>query len=255
MSLFYNSTRDNSVKVTASQAILKGLASDGGLFVPEKLPKFDKTMADFSKMSYREVAYEVMKLLLDDFTEEELKNCINRAYDEKFDTDEFTPLVKADGAYYLELFHGSTIAFKDMALSILPHLLTTSAKKNQVKNDIVILTATSGDTGKAALAGFADVEGTKIIVFYPKHGVSPIQEKQMVTQKGKNTYVVGIEGNFDDAQTGVKKMFNDAELASELDAKGFQFSSANSINIGRLVPQIVYYVYAYSRLLANGRDQ
>jgi len=252
MSLFYNSTRDNSVKVTASQAILKGLASDGGLFVPEKLPKFDKTMADFSKMSYREVAYEVMKLLLDDFTEEELKNCINRAYDEKFDTDEFTPLVKADGAYYLELFHGSTIAFKDMALSILPHLLTTSAKKNQVKNDIVILTATSGDTGKAALAGFADVEGTKIIVFYPKHGVSPIQEKQMVTQKGKNTYVVGIKGNFDDAQTGVKKMFNDAELASELDAKGFQFSSANSINIGRLVPQIVYYVYAYSRLLANG---
>ena len=156
------------------------------------------------------------------------------------------------GAYYLELFHGSTIAFKDMALSILPYLLTTSAKKNGVKNEIVILTATSGDTGKAALAGFADVPGTKIIVFYPKHGVSPIQEKQMVTQKGDNTFVVGITGNFDDAQTGVKKMFSDAELAKYMDEKGYQFSSANSINIGRLVPQMVYYVYAYTRLVADG---
>ena len=192
-----------------------------------------------------------MKLFITDFTEEELKNCINKAYDSKFDTDEIAPLVNADGAYFLELFHGATIAFKDMALSILPHLLTTSARKNNIKNDIVILTATSGDTGKAALAGFADVKGTKIIVFYPKHGVSPIQEKQMVTQKGDNTYVVGIEGNFDDAQTGVKTMFGDSELAKELDANGFQFSSANSINIGRLVPQVVYYVYAYTRLLAN----
>ena len=153
----------------------------------------------------------------------------------------------------LELYHGATIAFKDMALSILPHLMTTAAKKNQVKNEIVILTATSGDTGKAAMAGFADVPGTKIIVFYPKHGVSPIQEKQMVTQKGNNTYVVGITGNFDDAQTAVKKMFNDKELEAELDAAGYQFSSANSINIGRLVPQIVYYVYAYTSLVRQGK--
>ena len=252
MSLFYRSTRDDSVKVTASQAILKGLAADGGLYVPEQIPALDKSFEELSKMSYQEVAYEVMKLMLDDFTEEELKNCINKAYDSKFDTKVIAPLVKADGAYYLELFHGSTIAFKDMALSILPHLLITSAKKNNVKNEIVILTATSGDTGKAALAGFADVKGTKIIVFYPKHGVSPIQEKQMVTQKGDNTYVIGINGNFDDAQTGVKKMFGDKELAAQMDKAGYQFSSANSINIGRLVPQVVYYVYAYAKLLENG---
>ena len=252
MSLFYKSTRDDSVKVTASQAILKGLAPDGGLFVPESIPSFDKSLEELSKMSYKEVAYEVMKLMLDDFTEEELKACIDKAYDEKFDTDVIAPLVKADGAYYLELFHGATIAFKDMALSILPHLLITSAKKNDVHNEIVILTATSGDTGKAALAGFADVKGTRIIVFYPKNGVSPIQEKQMVTQKGDNTYVIGIKVNFDDAQTGVKKIFGDKELEKEMAEAGFQFSSANSINIGRLVPQIVYYVYAYTRLLADG---
>ena len=251
MSLLYRSTRSADVKVTASQAILKGLAADGGLYVPESIPALDVSLEELAGMDYREVAYEVMKLFITDFTEEELKNCINKAYDSKFDTDEIAPLVNADGAYFLELFHGATIAFKDMALSILPHLLTTSARKNNIKNDIVILTATSGDTGKAALAGFADVKGTKIIVFYPKHGVSPIQEKQMVTQKGDNTYVVGIEGNFDDAQTGVKTMFGDSELAKELDANGFQFSSANSINIGRLVPQVVYYVYAYTRLLAN----
>ncbi len=252
MSLFYRSTRDDSVKVTASQAILKGLASDGGLFVPDSIPALDKSLEELSKMSYKEVAYEVMKLMLDDFTEEELKDCINKAYDEKFDTEVIAPLVKAEGAYYLELFHGSTIAFKDMALSILPHLLTTSARKNNVENEIVILTATSGDTGKAALAGFADVKGTKIIVFYPKNGVSPIQEKQMVTQKGDNTYVLGIHGNFDDAQTGVKKIFGDKELEKVMNKAGYQFSSANSINIGRLVPQIVYYVYAYARMLADG---
>lgn len=252
MNLMYNSTRNKQETATASQAILKGLATDGGLFVPQSIPALDKTVEELSKMSYQEVAYEVMKLYITDFTEEELKNCINRAYDSKFDTTEIAPMVKKDGAYYLELFHGSTIAFKDMALSILPHLLTTSAKKNGVKNEIVILTATSGDTGKAALAGFADVEGTSIIVFYPKNGVSPIQEKQMITQKGANTKVVGITGNFDDAQSGVKAMFNNKELAERMDKAGYQFSSANSINIGRLVPQIVYYVYAYSRLVKNG---
>ncbi len=233
MEVLYKSTRSHTTPVTASQAILKGLAEDGGLFVPDHIPTLEVSMKELSKMTYQEVAYEVMKLYLTDFTEDELKGCINKAYDKKFDTDVIAPLAYADGAYYLELFHGATIAFKDMALSILPHLMTCSAKKNQVKNEIVILTATSGDTGKAALAGFADVEGTKIIVFYPKNGVSPVQEKQMVTQKGKNTHVVGIHGNFDDAQTGVKKLFGDTELAKEMDAKGYQFSSANSINIGR----------------------
>lgn len=252
MDLLYKSTRNESETVTASQAILKGLADDGGLFVPSFIPKLSVSVEELSKMSYKEVAYIVMKEFLTDFTEDELKDCINKAYDSKFDTDEIAPLVKADGAYYLELFHGATIAFKDMALSILPHLMTVSAKKNNVKNDIVILTATSGDTGKAALAGFADVEGTKIVVFYPKGGVSPIQEKQMVTQKGDNTFVVGIKGNFDQAQSGVKAIFGDKGLAEEMDAAGYQFSSANSINIGRLVPQIVYYVYAYAKLYANG---
>ena len=252
MAVLYHSTRNNDATVTASQAILQGLSTEGGLFVPDHIPALEKSLTELSKMSYQEVAYEVMKLMLSDFTEEELKACINNAYDSKFDTEKIAPLVKAEGAYYLELFHGRTIAFKDMALSILPHLMTTAAKKNDVKNEIVILTATSGDTGKAALEGFASVPGTKIIVFYPKNGVSAIQEKQMVTQKGDNTFVVGIKGNFDDAQTGVKKMFGDKELAALLDANGFQFSSANSINIGRLVPQMVYYVYAYAQLLASG---
>ena len=253
MEVIYRSTRSNSEPVMASQAILKGLADDGGLFVPDHIPALDKSLEELAGMTYQQVAYEVMKLFLTDFTEDELKNCINHAYDSKFDTEKIAPLVKADDAYYLELFHGSTIAFKDMALSILPHLMITSARKNQIKNEIVILTATSGDTGKAALAGFADVEGTRIIVFYPKNGVSPIQEKQMVTQKGANTFVVGIHGNFDDAQTGVKKIFSDKKLAKEMDEKGFQFSSANSINIGRLVPQICYYVYAYAQLCKDGK--
>ena len=251
MNILYNSTRDNSKTVTASQAILKGLADDGGLFVPDRIPTLDKSIEELAKMSYQETAYEVMKLFLTDFTEDELKDCINKAYDSKFDVKSIAPIKEADGAYYLELFHGATIAFKDMALSILPHLLITSARKNNVDNDIVILTATSGDTGKAALAGFADVEGTKIIVFYPKDGVSPIQEKQMVTQKGNNTYVVGIRGNFDDAQSGVKAMFNNDELAKKVGDMGCQFSSANSINIGRLVPQIVYYVYAYAKMVES----
>ncbi len=250
--LLYGSTRGAAGKVTASQAILKGLADDGGLFVPDGIPVLPMSMKELSGLSYQETALAVMKEFLTDFTEEELRACIDGAYDDKFDTKEIAPLKEADGVYYLELFHGPTIAFKDMALSILPYLMVTAAKKNQVENEIVILTATSGDTGKAALAGFADVPGTKIIVFYPKDGVSPIQKKQMVTQKGANTFVVGIHGNFDDAQSGVKAMFGDEELKKELDACGYQFSSANSINIGRLVPQVVYYVYAYGRLLQQG---
>lgn len=251
MNLLYKSTRDAEKTVTASQAILKGLADDGGLFVPVSIPKLPVSLGELKEMTYQEIAYTVMKEFLTDFTEEELKSCIAKAYDSKFDTEEIAPLAKVEDAYYLELFHGATIAFKDMALSILPHLLTTSAKKNQVKNEIVILTATSGDTGKAALAGFADVEGTKIIVFYPKNGVSRVQELQMVTQKGDNTSVVAIHGNFDNAQSGVKAMFENKELEKELNEAGYQFSSANSINIGRLVPQVVYYVYAYAKLLQN----
>lgn len=252
MELLYRSTRGGESNITASQAILKGLASDGGLFVPEKIPALDVTIEELANMTYQEIAYAVMKQFLTDFTEEELKYCIENAYDDKFDTEEIAPLAKAGGAYFLELFHGKTIAFKDMALSILPYFMTTAAKKNDAKNEIVILTATSGDTGKAAMAGFADVPGTRIIVFYPKNGVSRVQELQMLTQKGENTCVVGIDGNFDDAQTGVKKIFGDKEFAKELNEMGFQFSSANSINIGRLVPQIVYYVYAYAKLYANG---
>ncbi|MGL5434847.1 MAG: threonine synthase [Lachnospiraceae bacterium] len=251
MSLSYQSTRGGEQGLTASQAILKGLACDGGLFMPTEIPVLDVTMEQLAKMSYQETAYQVMKLFFTDFTEEELRYCINNAYDSKFDTEEIAPLVKAEGVYYLELFHGSTIAFKDMALSILPYLMITSAKKNNVQNEIVILTATSGDTGKAAMAGFADVPGTRIIIFYPKGGVSKVQELQMVTQKGDNTSVVAIHGNFDDAQTGVKNIFNDRDFGQELAEKGFQLSSANSINIGRLVPQIVYYVYAYAKLLQN----
>lgn len=252
MSLMYRSTRNAQNRVTASQAVLKGLAEDGGLYVPEQLPKLDIPVASLGELSYHETAYAVMKQFLTDYTEEELKYCIAHAYDDKFDTDQIVEIKKADDVYYLELFHGATIAFKDMALSILPYLMKTAAAKNQEEKEIVILTATSGDTGKAALAGFADVPGTRIIVFYPKDGVSAVQEKQMVTQKGANTSVIAIKGNFDDAQSGVKRLFADTELKTELAEAGFAFSSANSINIGRLVPQIVYYVYAYGRLLKQG---
>lgn len=251
MALTYTSTRSR-MSVTASQAVLQGLSRDGGLFVPTEIPAIDVSLDDLARMSYQEVAYEVMKLFLTDYTEEELKACIAGAYDSKFDTGEIAPVVKKDGVYYLELYHGATIAFKDMALSILPHLMTTAAKKNNIAGKIVILTATSGDTGKAAMAGFADVPGTEIIVFYPKDGVSNIQKLQMVTQAGDNTHVVAIHGNFDDAQSAVKKMFNDKALNEKIGAHGYQFSSANSINIGRLVPQVVYYVYAYTRLVRAG---
>lgn len=250
--ILYRSTRSDNAPVTASRAILMGLAEDGGLFVPTAFPSLEKSLSELAQMDYTGVAYEVMKLFLSDFTEEELKECIKNAYGENFDVPEIVPVRKADGAYYLELFHGPTIAFKDMALQILPHLMTTAARKNGEEKEIVILTATSGDTGKAAMEGFADVAGTRIMVFYPKDGVSSIQERQMLTQKGENTCVVGIRGNFDDAQTEVKRIFSDSPLRAEMAEKGFVFSSANSINVGRLVPQIVYYVYGYTRLLRQG---
>lgn len=249
MGIIYQSTRDAENRVSASQAILSGLASDGGLFTPLSMPNIDLDFNRLKDATYQEIAKLVISAFFDDFTDEELDHCIAQAYDEKFDTKVIAPLVELKDYYNLELFHGATIAFKDMALSILPHLLTTAAKKQGVTNKIVILTATSGDTGKAAMAGFADVPGTEIIVFYPKDGVSKIQELQMTTQKGANTHVVAIDGNFDDAQTDVKRMFNDKLLADKLLANGMQLSSANSMNIGRLIPQVVYYVYAYAQLV------
>ncbi|MBO4784595.1 MAG: threonine synthase [Lachnospiraceae bacterium] len=253
MDIRYKSTRDDSKLVSASYAIIKGIAEDGGLFMPDQFPSLEISLEELSKLDYKGVAYEVMKLFFSDFTEVELRYCIENAYDSKFDTEEIVPMSFVDGAYYLELFHGSTIAFKDMALSILPYLMKTAAKKNNINEKIVILTATSGDTGKAALAGFAGVEGVKIVVFYPKGGVSAIQEKQMVTQVGDNVKVVGITGNFDDAQTGVKNIFADKEFNEKINNAGYRFSSANSINIGRLIPQVAYYVYAYANLLKNGK--
>lgn len=249
----YIGTRDKNIRYKASEAILKGICPDGGLFIPEEMPVMEKSIEELAEMDYRNLAYEVMSLFFTDFTEDELRYCINNAYDSKFDTDKVAPVVEKDGVYFLELFHGKTIAFKDMALSILPYLMKTSAKKNNIDKEIVILTATSGDTGKAALEGFADVEGTRIIVFYPDGGVSPVQRMQMVTQKGKNVCVAAITGNFDDAQSAVKSIFTDAEMIKELDDKGFMFSSANSINIGRLIPQVAYYWYAYCQLVKDGK--
>ena len=248
----FKSTRGYSKEYSASEAVIKGLCDDGGLFVPDSFPELSVSLDKLAELDYRETAYTVLKEFFTDYTEEELRNCINNAYDDKFDTEEKAPLVKKGNQYFLELFHGKTIAFKDMALSILPHLLTTALKKNNIDKEVVILTATSGDTGKAALAAFADVPGTRIIVFYPEGGVSKIQELQMVTEKGKNTKVVAVKGNFDDCQTGVKNIFNNAELKKELDEKGYVFSSANSINIGRLFPQVAYYVYAYGRMVKSG---
>ncbi len=244
----YISSRGGKNKLSSKQAIIKGLADDGGLFVPTEIPKIDLEKL-YKNEDYRDLAYEVMSLYLTDFTEEELKSCIVKAYDTKFTNDLIAPLVKVGDYYVLELFHGMTSAFKDMALSILPYLLTTSMKSEKVEEEVVILTATSGDTGKAALAGFADVDGTKIIVFYPEDGVSEIQRRQMITQGGDNTFVVAVKGNFDDAQTGVKEIFADRGFGENLLENGYKFSSANSINIGRLVPQIVYYFHAYFQLV------
>lgn len=250
---FYKSTRSKNMKIMSSEAIIKGLAHDGGLYVPIEFPKVEKSFEELMGMDYKELAFYIMKKYLTDFDDEELLECINRAYDEKFEAKDIVPLVERQGVHFLELFHGATLAFKDMALSILPHLVKTASRKVNITKEIVILTATSGDTGKAALEGFADVKGTRIIVFFPQNGVSEIQKRQMITQKGKNTFVVGIEGNFDDAQRGVKEVFADSEFNDEINKIGFMFSSANSINIGRLVPQIVYYFYAYLNLLREGK--
>lgn len=250
--MHYNSTRGSQNKKTAAQAIIQGIAEDKGLYVPNEIPTLPFRPEDMIDKSYQEIAFGVISSFFADYTEEEMKACVYGAYDEKFEELEIAPLIQAGDAYFLELYHGKTAAFKDMALSILPYLLTTALKKEKEEKKICILTATSGDTGKAALEGFADVPGTEIIVFYPNQGVSQVQERQMVTQEGANTCVYAINGNFDDAQTGVKKIFNDEAFAKELAEKGSKLSSANSINIGRLVPQVAYYVYAYIKLLKKG---
>ena len=248
----FKSTRGNKLELTGAQAIIKGLSDDKGLYVPTELPKLPFTIEEMIGKSYQEIAFKVIGAFFDDYTDEEMMHCINGAYDAKFEAEDVAPLVEAGGAYFLELYHGKTAAFKDMALSILPYLLTTAVKKEKEEQKICILTATSGDTGKAALEGFADVPGTEIIVFFPNQGVSQVQERQMVTQEGENTHVYAINGNFDDAQTGVKKIFNDDAFAAKLAESGVKLSSANSINIGRLVPQVAYYVYSYIKLVERG---
>ena len=246
----YISSRNKSIRVSASEAIIQGISKDGGLFIPRELTKIDN-LERLAGMDYKELAYTIMSRYLTDFESSSLKDCIDKAYDNKF-VEDIAPTVKVEDVYFLELFHGPTLAFKDMALSILPYLLKTAMEINNIDKEIVILTATSGDTGKAALEGFANVEGIKIIVFYPQEGVSKIQERQMITQEGDNTFVIGINGNFDDAQNGVKEIFNDKELGSYLGENDYILSSANSINIGRLIPQIVYYFYTYLTLLRKG---
>ncbi len=250
----FTSTRSKQ-SVTSAEAITKGLSADGGLFVPTSFPKFtaDEINA-LIDLDYKGRAELVLKKYLTDFTDDEITYCVNGAYTDKFDDNIPAPLKQVSvGENILELWHGPTCAFKDMALQLLPYLLTTSAKKVAKGKTMVILVATSGDTGKAALDGFANVPNTKIIVFYPEDGVSPMQKLQMTTQEGDNVAVCAIKGNFDDAQTGVKQIFGDSEMAKYLEDMNMEFSSANSINFGRLVPQVVYYVSAYCDLVKSGR--
>ena len=250
------STRNSKLKVTSSFAITHGISAEGGLFMPFSIPALSKEdFNELSKMSYLERAAFVLKKFLTDFSDEEITNCVKSAYAGTFDNDMPAPLNElGNGTYMLELWHGPTCAFKDLALQLFPHLMTTAAKKQKDGKKLLILVATSGDTGKAALEGFKDVENTKIIVFYPSEGVSATQKLQMASQEGENVAVYGIKGNFDDAQTGVKKIFTDKAIIERLDKNGYEFSSANSINWGRLVPQIVYYVSAYCDLLKSGKD-
>ena len=251
----YISTRGNNQELSSAEAIIKGLADDGGLFVPDTMPQVDLPfIGELQQLSYQERAVKVLSLFLTDYTREEIEGCVNRAYGKgKFDHKDIAPVNFLGDASVLELWHGPTSAFKDMALQLLPQLLSTALKKTGEQNEVLILVATSGDTGKAALEGFRDVEQTRIMVFYPDNGVSRIQRLQMVTQQGGNVAVTAVKGNFDDAQSGVKAIFNDREFNTRLHEKGFSLSSANSINWGRLVPQIVYYFSAYADMLKEGR--
>ena len=253
--MFYTSTRDKSVRVTSAEAITKGISPDGGLFVPTEIPKITPDFIEsLVPLSYIERAKAVLKLYLTDFTNGEIAECVEGAYRSgKFSSEKVAPLYKlSESANVLELWRGPTCAFKDMALQLLPYLLTVSTGKTLKDTQVVILVATSGDTGKAALEGFCDVPNTKILVFYPVDGVSPMQKLQMTTQEGGNVSVCAIEGNFDDAQSGVKKIFTDKDVEKKFKENGLAFSSANSINWGRLVPQIVYYVSAYCDMIENG---
>lgn len=253
--MHYESTRGGQKQKLSAEAIKMGLANDGGLFVPDKdVFLSPEKINELSGLSYRERAVEILKNFLVDYTIEEIEECVNNAYTaQKFGSDDIAPVYKLnDNVFVLELWHGPTCAFKDMALQILPHLLVKAMKKTGEKDEIVILVATSGDTGKAALEGFRDVNGTKIIVFFPQNGVSQVQKMQMVTQEGKNVASIAVQGNFDDAQNGVKAIFTDGGINAEMAIKGFKFSSANSINWGRLVPQIVYYFSAYADMLKAG---
>lgn len=253
--MFYKSTRNSNLKVDSAQAISQGISEDGGLFVPESIPSLTlDEVKHISGLSYSERAAYIFRKFLTDFTDAEIRYCTDNAYNTKnFETENIAEIAHLfDGTYMLELWHGPTCAFKDMALQILPYFLTTSAKKLKIDKKIVILVATSGDTGKAALEGFKDVEGTQIMVFYPENGVSSMQKRQMTTQEGSNVGVCAIKGNFDDCQSGVKKIFTDDEVKKALEENKLMFSSANSINWGRLVPQVVYYISAYASLAADG---
>ena len=252
--MYYKSTRDSGVNKSSAEAIVQGISSDGGLFVPSEIPEISMDeIVRLGDMSYSERAAYIFAKYLTDFTETEIRYCTDNAYnDKKFATENISEISHLfDGTYILELWHGPTCAFKDMALQILPYLLTTSAKKINIDKKIVILVATSGDTGKAALEGFADVPGTQIMVFYPEDGVSPMQKRQMTTQDGGNVAVCGINGNFDDCQNGVKSIFTNNNIKSKLEANKMMFSSANSINWGRLAPQIIYYISAYATLVKD----
>jgi len=246
----YHSTRDAAITASADAAILRGIAPDGGLYVPESFNKID--LDALMDMTAHELFAHILENILDGYAPGEMLDIVKKGYLGRFETEEVTPTVKAGDLYYLELFRGPTSAFKDVALSLLPYFITRAAKKEGVNDEIRILTATSGDTGKAALAGFADVPGTSITVFYPYGGVSEIQRRQMCTQSGANVRVCAVRGNFDDAQTGVKKVFGDAELNARLNAKGIRLSSANSINLGRLAPQVAYYFKSYIDLVKTG---
>jgi threonine synthase len=252
----YQSSRGNSPSVTAAQAIINGIAPDGGLYIPDKIPSLSKEdFINWIDLPYQGRAQTVLQQYLTDFSPAKVSDCIKAAYNQRnFDNAQIAPLIElSPRLHMLELWHGPTSAFKDMALQILPHLLTTSMKKTGENNQIVILVATSGDTGKAALEGFRDVAGTQIVVFYPAQGVSQVQRLQMVTQAGENVNVAGVTGNFDDAQNGVKKIFGDQDFIGRLAGNNLKMSSANSINWGRLLPQIVYYLSAYADLLREGR--
>ena len=251
--MIFKSTRGLAPEMDLSGAVIQGIASDKGLYVPEFFPKLEKSWTEYAAMDYKTLAAEVLRPYADELTEEELTACIEGAYTDKFEADDVVPLVSAGGAEFLELYHGPTAAFKDMALALMPYLMTTAMAKKHEDKTVCILVSTSGDTGMAALKGFEDVPGTCIIVFFPDHAVSPVQEQQMRTATGSNTYVTSIFGNFDDAQTTQKAILNDRIFGEEIGGLGYRFSAANSMNVGRLLPQVAYYVWAYAQMVKKER--